>query len=404
MWAREIALVAKDKLQFAEIHFSLKNCFEIFLRLKINEPNQLHDKMPRLESKHLFQFPLKGVYDEDVTTFDAEMMKMMFASDEGAEKMTKMMEVVVKNDEESNKTYVDMMRDMMEGTIISTFDHPTLNTAMQEVEDVTMKIPTNHDGEFDVTVFRYTPKNLLDQKKPKAAYIYAHGGGVIGIAAASYKPLLSYYAVDCDVVLFNVDYRLAPETKCPNNIKDFYSVIKYVHDNAETLGIDKSKIAIGGESGGGYICLGSMVLLAQNDEGGLVKLAKPCIPMVDDYCFSDPLAMTVEEREWYASMRKNWNLIANDFEVQKNDPLLFPGKASDELLEKFPPTIMEECEFDMFITEATRITNRIRRAGRLLEFIVVPGAKHGSPMNPALKCFKTATDAKKLAFQHYLHN
>ena len=150
--------------------------------------------------------------------------------------------------------------------------------------------------------------------------------------------------------------------------------------------------------------MGSMVLLAQNDEGGLVKLAKPCIPMVDDYCFSDPLAMTIEEREWYASMRKNWNLIANDFEVQKSDPLLFPGKASDELLEKFPPTIMEECEFDMFITEATRITNKIRRAGRLLEFIVVPGAKHGSAMNPALKCFKTATDAKKLAFQHYLHN
>merc|ERR1711936_11304 len=145
--------VAKDNLQFVEIHFSLKNCFEIFLRLKIKEPNQLHDKMPRVESKNLFQFPMKGVYDEDVTTFDAEMMKMMFASDESAEKMTKMMEVVVKNDEESNNTYVNMMRDMMEGMMKSVFDHPTLNTAMQEAEDVTMKMPTNHDGEFDVPVF-----------------------------------------------------------------------------------------------------------------------------------------------------------------------------------------------------------------------------------------------------------
>ena len=36
-------------------------------------------------------------------------------------------------------------------------------------------------------------------------------------------------------------------------------------------------------------------MLAQNEEGGLVKLAMPGVPMVDDYCFSDPAAMTLEE-------------------------------------------------------------------------------------------------------------
>ena len=32
----------------------------------------------------------------------------------------------------------------------------------------------------------------------------------------------------CGVIFFNVDYRLAPEAKCLENVKDFYSALKYV--------------------------------------------------------------------------------------------------------------------------------------------------------------------------------
>ena len=38
-----------------------------------------------------------------------------------------------------------------------------------------------------------------------------------------------------------------------------------------------------------------------------------------------------------AIQRKMWKLIATDLKAQHSDPLLFPGKASDELLEKMPP-------------------------------------------------------------------
>ena len=144
--------------------------------------------------------------------------------------------------------------------------------------------------------------------------------------------------------------------------------------------------------------------MAQNDETDLVKVAFPGIPMVDDYHFSDPAAMTKEERENHLTMRKVWKLLASDMEKQKEDPLLFPGKASTEILEKFPPTIIVEAEFDMFITEATRLAYKLRAAGRLLEFIVIPGSKHGSAMMPPFKCFKTGMDAYKLAWQEYVDN
>jgi acetyl esterase/lipase len=99
-------------------------------------------------------------------------------------------------------------------------------------------------------------------------------------------------AEKCGVIFFNVDYRLAPEAKCPENIKDFYSVLKYVIDNASSLSVDPSRVAIMGESGGGYLTAGLSVMLAQRDEAHLVKLAVPVIPMVDDYAWNDPKSMT----------------------------------------------------------------------------------------------------------------
>ena len=361
--------------------------------------------MPRVKSKNLFNFTLTGEYDDDVAKASAEMAeKFSEAGEEGMKFMAELAAVRDKHDTESNMKYVNMMREMVDGFMKPLYDHPILDEAIKNVEETELKVPTSHDGNFEVPVFIYTPKQLQRTEKKNVAYIYAHGGGAISLSARTYKPLLAHYAVECNVVVFNVDYRLAPETKCPNNVKDFYEVIKYVQENAENLGIDSSKIVIGGESGGGYICLGAMVMLAQKNEGDLVKVAIPAIAMTDDYTFSDPACMTIEEKEHNEGMRKTWKLIANDFEKQKSDPLLFPGKAKDELLEKFPPTIIEESEFDMFITEQTRLANRLRRAGRLLEFIVIPGGKHGSTMDPRLKNFKVAMDAKKLTFQEYVHN
>ena len=91
-------------------------------------------------------------------------------------------------------------------------------------------------------MFKYSPKTLEGSSTKQAAFIYVHGGGVIAIDACTYKPVLCHYAIECNAIVFNVDYRLAPETKCPNNIKDLYEVIKYVYENSEALGVDSSKI------------------------------------------------------------------------------------------------------------------------------------------------------------------
>ena len=359
--------------------------------------------MSRVTSKNLFNFVLTGVIDEDVIAADAKIQEQLYHSEEGMKMMEKMGEALSKDDTESNNDFVTLFRGTVDDIIKDMTENPILQASANDVIKSKLMVPTNHCGDHEVPVFVYTPKSLEGISSKPAAYIYAHGGGVIAGAATGYQNILCHYAIECGVVVFNVDYRLAPETKCPNNVKDYYEVIKYVHKNSEALGIDATKIVIGGESGGGYICLGATVLLAKENESHLVKLAIPSIAMTDDYCFSDPGPMTSEEKENSAMMKKCWQLIANDFEIQKNDPLLFPGKSSDDDLKKFPPMIIEESEFDLFITETTRLANRLRRAGRLLELVVIPGGKHGSTLDPRLKHFQLAMDAKKLMFEQYVH-
>ena len=146
-----------------------------------------------------------------------------------------------------------------------------------------------------------------------------------------------------------------------------------------------------------------MVMLAQNNESSLVKMAVPIIPMVSDYGFSDTAAMTIEERACAnQGMQLCWEYIAQDVKAQWSDPLLFPGKASDELIKKMAPAAIISSEFDIFITETQRMARRMRQNGRLLEFCCIPGITHGAYMDPNLKCYRTFNDCYKQIIDEYV--
>ena len=132
-------------------------------------------------------------------------------------------------------------------------------------------------------------------------------------------------AVNSGVVVFNVDYRLAPETRLvallylvltillsfrsPNNALDFYEAIKHVIKHSRELGIDPARIAIAGQSGGGTIIAAATVHLARQEEAHLVKLVMMVVPMLTDYSFGDPRDMTNQEAESVIIQQKLWRLI-----------------------------------------------------------------------------------------------
>jgi len=357
--------------------------------------------MERVQSKNLFNFALKGIAEGEVAEMDAQI-KQIQSSGPPAEIGRQIDELSLKDDDKARNQLLGVIRANNAGLSMMIKMVPQFQEAAKNISVTEFKVPTSHDGEFAVLVEVYTPKNLVGNSN-NAAIVFAHGGGCVSGSANDSKPFLDFMALSGNVVIFNVDYRLAPETKCPNNVKDFYEAVKYICQNAEKLGIDPKKICISGESGGGYVSLGACVMLAQNDESHLIKLFMPAITMVDDYAFSDPGPMTQEERNSHALIRQMWRMIAADIDQQSGDPLLYPGKASDELLAKFPPTVVVEGEFDMFITESTRFARRLSRAGRLLEFVVFPGVNHALSLWPAFRMGEMFNGTFKKVLQEYLH-
>jgi acetyl esterase/lipase len=125
------------------------------------------------------------------------------------------------------------------------------------------------EGAAAVDAYVIKVKGKEDKKRP--CLINFHGGGAIAGTAEQVNEIMCRYAVESDTTIVNVDYRLAPETKAPGGINDAYASVKWVIDNAEKLNIDEHRIAIMGESGGGYITAGCAMRLAERNEGHLVK-------------------------------------------------------------------------------------------------------------------------------------
>jgi len=123
----------------------------------------------------------------------------------------------------------------------------------------TVTVPPTDTNTASVTMLVHRPRRL---EGPSPAIVYVHGGGVVAGTATQSAPHASNLAQVCGVIVFN-DYRLAPEAKCPDNVSDFYSCLKYVLAHSSSLGVDPGRVGVMGESGGGYLTAALSVMLAE---------------------------------------------------------------------------------------------------------------------------------------------
>lgn len=80
---------------------------------------------------------------------------------------------------------------------------------------------------------------------------------------------------ECNAIVVDVGYRLAPEYKYPIPVTDCWDAFKWTAQNAEKLGIDKNRIAVGGFSAGGHIA--AVISQLARDENVEVK---PCFQLL----------------------------------------------------------------------------------------------------------------------------
>jgi len=123
----------------------------------------------------------------------------------------------------------------------------------------------------------YTRKS--ERKSGKPCLIFLHGGGWVGGSVYTLENPCRLIAELADAVVFNIDYSLAPEKKFPNGFNDCYNAVQHIYDHAEEYGIDRNKIAVGGDSAGANLT--AAIAVKDRDEGtnkvALQILIYPCV-------------------------------------------------------------------------------------------------------------------------------
>jgi acetyl esterase len=95
--------------------------------------------------------------------------------------------------------------------------------------------------------------HIPDGPGPFPAAILVHGGGFdAGSRDANARPLFDVL-FNAGYAWFTIDYRLAPEFHFLQAIDDVFIAIRWVKANANTYHVDVSKLAIIGESAGGFL-------------------------------------------------------------------------------------------------------------------------------------------------------
>ncbi|MDR6857657.1 alpha/beta hydrolase [Variovorax guangxiensis] len=97
--------------------------------------------------------------------------------------------------------------------------------------------------------------------------VYYHGGGWTIGDLDTHDTLCRELCNLSGCALVAVDYRMGPEHRFPAAVDDALAATRWVHDQALALGVDASRLAVGGDSAGGN--LAAVVAIAARDAGDL---------------------------------------------------------------------------------------------------------------------------------------
>ena len=271
-------------------------------------------------------------------------------------------------------------------------------TPSEDISWKQVRVP-NLEGGPDVTVYVVNAQGA----KMRPAILHTHGGGFVMGSAKSSIHDLQELCRTLDCVAVSVEYRLAPETTYTGSIIDNYTGLKWLHDNAQALGVDPKRIALLGESAGGGHA--AALAIAARDRGE-VPVAFQCLvyPMLDDRTGSTrQVPQHVGRLIWTAqSNRFGWSSFLGMAAGGKATPArAAPARFAD--LSGLPPAFIGVGSLDLFHDEDVDYAQRLNAAATSTELVVVPGAFHGFD-NPAFKAgvSRRFTEAKLNALRRGL--
>jgi acetyl esterase/lipase len=212
-----------------------------------------------------------------------------------------------------------------------------------------------------------------DRVRPSGALLWIHGGGYVMGTPEVENEVCSRIALDLGVLVVNVSYRLAPEHPFPAGLDDCYTALAWLHEQADELGIDPDRVAIGGASAGGGMAA-SLAQMAHDRGGPSVSFQLLVYPMLDDRTVQRPVDALVWNNRSNAFA---WGVYLGHPAGQPDErPWAVPARRAD--LAGLPPAWIGVGDIDLFHDEDVEYARRLQEAGVHCELHVEPGMYHGA--------------------------
>ena len=237
--------------------------------------------------------------------------------------------------------------------------------SIARVENRTVPGPA---GQIPVRI--YTPVGTA----PFPVLVYFHGGGWVIGNLDTHDGICRSLANRVGCLVVSVDYRLAPEHPFPAAPEDCYAATRWLAEHAGSLGGDKGRIAVGGDSAGGN--LAAVVALMARDRGGPKLAFQLLVYPATDTDFetrsyrenSEGYFLTRADMVWF------WNHYAPRDEDRRN-PYAAPLRAAS--LRGLPPALVITAEFDPLCDDGNAYAARLREDGVPVRLSQQDGLIHG---------------------------
>jgi acetyl esterase len=226
-------------------------------------------------------------------------------------------------------------------------------------------------GPIPVRVYR--PAGVADAT-PLPGLVYFHGGGWVIGDLDTHDVLCRQLTAEAGVSVVSVDYRLAPEHKFPGAVDDAWAATRWAVARAGELGIDASRLAVGGDSAGGNLAA-VVAMLAREQGRPSIKfqvLLYPVTDLADEsksyQDFADGYLLTRDGMRWFSQHYLNSRDEAGDWRAS-------PLRA--RTLDGLPPALVVTAGFDPLRDEGEAYARRLREAGVRVDYVCYGGMIHG---------------------------
>ena len=202
---------------------------------------------------------------------------------------------------------------------------------------------------------------------------YLHGGGWTVGSIASFDAVTRTLAVASGALVVSVGYRLAPERTFPVPVDEAVAALRWLAENAATLGGDGGRLAVAGDSAGAN--LAAVAARRLRDEGGPRLRMQALVYPVCDVALDTPSAERFAEGYGFTAeaMRRYWDLYLGG--ADGTHPDASPLRADD--LRALPPAFVATAEADVLRDEGEAYAHALRAAGVRATIRRYPGTVHG---------------------------